>query len=217
MSAAAPARDPDAVPGATAETPAVPRPAAVVLPIVVVVLGALVVTVLGQTRPEIPGAARLAAPASLLAVFDTVWLLALAAPGRATRWDRAVVAVVGAPFHVAVAAASSAGPEHAFALALVAFAYVAAASFVREGRRVALIAFLVAVFGLPLGAYVGGDLLGLHTIAWLHASPLTAPTLLARAEGGASAGQAWPALAAGAAVIAIARLEARLLTSGRTS
>src|SRR5262245_22774926 len=72
---------------------------------VLAVLGCASVVALSQGAPSAPGSARLVAPEILLAVFDTVWLLALALPRSAT-WPAALTKLaVGAPFHAVMAAA----------------------------------------------------------------------------------------------------------------
>ncbi len=155
--------------------------------------------------PAGSGSARLASPEILLAVFDTVWLLLLL-PGR-TLLRRVVLLAAGLPFHVALAAAAAAGPGHAGAFALLAlgFAAVAAVSCGQESRRPGLALSLVT-FALPLAAYVLLEFVGLGDQVLLLASPLTAPTLLARDAASVGATAGLPGIAGAAAALVLERI-----------
>jgi hypothetical protein len=175
----------------------------------VVAVGVTVVTVLGGTVPDGRGPARLASPAVLLGVLDTIWLLAACAPGRATPAARVTVLLSGLPFHLASAAAAGAGPGHLQAIALLGAAYVGAASSVPSGRPAGALTLMFAIVGLPALGYIVSDLLGADGVALLLASPLTAPALLAHAPEEAALADVWPALPAAAGVIAAGRWAAR--------
>lgn len=177
---------------------------------VLAVLGAAAAWVLADAAPETPGAARLRSPEILLAVFDTVWLLCLALP-RAPSWTAtATKLAVGAPFHAAIAAAAGAGPGFHAAWALTACAFAAVGTFgARAAPGVQGLGCSLLAFALPLGAYAAGEFLGAEVGAWLRASPLVGPTLLARSCTTATAGDAAPALVAAALLFAAVLAAAR--------
>jgi len=132
-------------------------------------------------------------------VFDTAWLLLVAAP-RATSWPATLTKlVVGAPFHVAIAAAYGAGPgfHAAWTLTLCAFAAVGTIG-VRIAPGVHGFGLALLAFALPLAAYAAGDFGGRDVRALLLATPTVGPTILARTSTTASAADAVPALVAAA-------------------
>jgi hypothetical protein len=168
-----------------------------------VVLGAVAAWVLSQTAPQATGAARLHSPEVLLSIFDTVWLLFLLGPQSGGLSRAIAVLVVGAPFHLALAAASGAGPGFHAAWGLLA---PASAGVGAIGSRAAPPAHglgtALLAFALPLAAYALGDFARLDVFAWLDASPLVGPSRLARAAPSAEAGRAVPALIATGALLA---------------
>src|SRR5262245_24216148 len=173
--------------------PAPPRPRAASV-VILAVLGAAAVWWLGQPAPAAAGAARLRSPEILLAVFDTVWLLLLALPRRPSWAGTVTKLAVGAPFHLAIASAFGASPGFHAAWALVAGAFGAVGTVgVRAAPLVHGTAMAVVSFALPLAAYAAGDLGRAPVRPLLAASPLVAPTLLARASRTASAADAVPA------------------------
>jgi len=170
---------------------------------VLAVLGGVSVWLLARPAPEAAGAARLRSPEVLLAVFDTVWLFLVALP-RATSWPATLTKlVVGAPFHVAVAAAYGAGPgfHAAWTLTLCAFAAVGTIG-ARVAPTVHGVGLALLSFALPLAAYVAGDFGGADVRALFLASPTVGPTILARTSTTAVAGDAVPALVAAALLFA---------------
>jgi hypothetical protein len=197
----------------TDDTPAPRRPRIASI-VILAVLGAASVWWLAQPAPATHGAARLRSPEILLAVFDTVWLLVLALP-REPSWAATVTKlVVGAPFHLAIASAYGAGPgfHAAWTLVLCAFAAVGTVG-ARVSPRCHGIAMAVVSFALPLAAYAAGDLGGAAARPFLSASPLVAPTILARTSRTASAADAVPALIAAAIVFAVVHVVSRRRTA----
>lgn len=177
---------------------------------VLALLGGVAVWLLARPAPETAGAARLRSPEVLLAVFDTAWLLLVAAP-RATSWPAVLTKiVVGAPFHVAVAAAGGAGPgfHAAWALTIGAFAAVGAVG-VRVAPAVHGFGLALVAFALPLAAYAAGEFGGADVRALFLASPTVGPTILARTSTTAAAGDAVPAVVAAALLLAAALVASR--------
>ena len=190
--------------------PAPPTPCPWLAAAFLVVLGGVAVHLLGAPPPDSPGAARLASPEILLAVFDTLWLLAAAGPWRVGALDRGVTLVVGAPFHLVIAAPAGAGPAHLVATAMIVLGFAAAAGAARgrsPGVHAALLALLT--FAIPVVAYALAEFAGVGANALFRASPLTAPTLLARTAPTAAAADAVPALVAAALLVAVATVVRR--------
>ena len=77
------------------------------------------------------------------------------------------------------------------------------ASLLRAPPRVYGLAFAALVFAVPMVAYALGEFLSVPVSALFRASPLTAPTLLARSAPHAQAAHAIPALLAAAALLAV--------------
>ena len=184
---------------------------------VLVILGGAAVWMLARPAPETPGLARLRSPEILLAIFDTTWLLLLALP-RPASWPATLTKLaVGAPFHVAIAAAFGAGPGFHTAWALTACAFAAVGSI---GVRVAPAAHGLGVallaFALPLAAYAAGDFGGADVRAFLIASPAVGPTILARTSTFASAADAIPSLVAAALLLAADLFASRRAASVRS-
>lgn len=193
----------------TGDTPAPPRPRAASV-VILAVLGAAAVWWLAQPAPAAHGAARLRSPEILLAVFDTVWLLLVALP-RAPSWAQTVTKLAApAPFHLAIASAYGAGPgfHAAWTLVLCAFAAVGTVG-ARVAPRCHGLAMAAVSFALPLAAYAAGDLGGAAARPFLSASPLVAPTILARTSRTATAADAVPALVAAAIVFAVVQVVSR--------
>jgi hypothetical protein len=142
-----------------------------------------------------------------LALFDTVWVLSLAAPSRADWSDRCALGLIGAPFHAVLAAGAGASPGHAAALALTAASFGGVASVVAlraaHAARVGAV-FAGATFGLPTVAYACGEFLSVDVGALFRASPLTGPVLLARSCTDAGVELALPAVVAAALWLAVA-------------
>jgi hypothetical protein len=178
---------------------------------VLAILGGVAVWLLARPAPDAAGAARLRSPEILLAIFDTVWLLLLALP-RAASWPSAVTKLaVGAPFHLAIAAASGAGPGFHAAWALTAGAFAAVGTIgTRAAPRTHGLGMALLAFALPLGAYAAGDFLHADVGAFLAASPCVGPTILARTSTTAAAGDAIPALVAAAVLLAASLGASRL-------
>ena len=178
---------------------------------VLAVLGGAAVWLLARPAPDAAGAARLRSPEILLAIFDTAWLVLLALP-RAPSWPATLTKLaVGAPFHLAIAAASGAGPGFHAAWALTATAFAAVGTIgVRVAPNVHGLGLALLAFALPLGAYAMGDFGGADVGALLLASPTVGPTLLARTSTTAAAGDAIPALVAAALLLAASLAASRL-------
>jgi hypothetical protein len=170
---------------------------------IVAMLGGVAVWLLARPAPDAAGAARLRSPEILLAIFDTTWLLLLALP-RAPSWPATLTKLaVGAPFHLAIAAAFGAGPGFHAAWAMTACAFAAVGTIgARAAPRVHGLGFSLLAFALPLGAYAMGDFGGADVRAWLVASPTVGPALLARTSTTAAAADAIPALVAAALLLA---------------
>jgi hypothetical protein len=180
-------------------------------------LGAAAAFLLSRPAPESAGMSRLRDPEILLAVFDTVWLLVLALPGRGDWSGTAARLLVGAPFHWAVAAAAGAGPGFHAAFAISAGAFASVGTL---GARLAPTAHGVAIallsFALPLAAYAAGDFGGAGVRALFLASPTVGPTLLARSCATASASDAIPAVVAAALVLAACVVASRRTKAARS-
>jgi len=178
---------------------------------VLAVLGGVAVWLLARPAPDAAGAARLRSPEILLAIFDTVWLLLLAMP-RSASWPSAVTKLaVGAPFHLAIAAASGAGPGFHTAWALTACAFAAVGTIgARAAPAVHGFGMALLAFALPLGAFAAGDFLGADAGALFAASPAVGPTILARTSTTAAAGDAVPALVAAALLLAASLAASRM-------
>ncbi len=177
----------------------------------VAILGGAAVWMLSRPAPEAPGMSRIVSPEILLAIFDTVWLLLLALP-REPSWPSAFAKLaVGAPFHVALAAAFGAGPgfHAAWAMTALAFASVGVVGTAVAPRVHGLGVSLLAV-ALPLAAYAVGDFGGADALPFLAASPTVGPTILARTSRTASAADAVPALVAAAVLLASGLVASRM-------
>jgi hypothetical protein len=189
-----------------------PRPVAFGVAVAALaLLGAVAASVARGYAPPPPagaGADRLASPEVLLAVFDTAWVLLLL-PGRAA-WDRVALAAVGLPFHVALAASASAGEGHAAAWALFLAAYALAASVRRRGSRLPGLALALVTCGAPLVGYALMEFVQVDAVALVAASPLTGPTLLARAATSVGAASGVAGVAGAAAVLVLDQLFARI-------
>src|SRR5262245_46524204 len=192
--------------------PAPPRPRAASV-VILAALGAAAAWWLGEPAPAAHGAARLRSPEVLLAAFDTVVLLLVALP-RQPSWAGTVTKLaVGAPFHLAIASAYGAGPGFHAAWALVACAFAAVGTVgARVAPRCHGVAMAVVSFAMPLAAYAAGDFGGAAARPYLLASPLVAPTVLARTSSTASAADAVPALVAAAIVFAVGLVASRRST-----
>jgi hypothetical protein len=182
---------------------------------VLALVGGMAMWMLARPAPEAVGAARLRSPEIALATFDTIWLLLLAVPSAAS-WPAAVTKlVVGAPFHVAIAAAGGAGPQFHGAWALVAAAFAAVGVVgTRAAPTVHGVATSLAAFALPLAAYAAGEFGGADVRAVFLASPTVAPTLLARTSTIATVGDAVPSLVVATLVLAADLAAARRRRAG---
>ncbi len=174
-------------------------------PILIVAVGAMAVSRLASPVPAGAGAARLSDPGVLLASFDALWVVLASLPARSSRgalWATLTTALVGLPFHLAIAGAAGAAPEHRAALLLLVAAFAVAGWAGSNGRRVLYAGGLVLLtLALPLAAYALEDLLGVQLRWGLAASPLTGPALLGRAATTTSWTAAIPG-AAGALILA---------------
>jgi hypothetical protein len=198
------------------EPAAPPERRGVAAVVLLALLGAAAVWLLALPAPATPGLARIRTPGALLAVLDTVWVLAMLVPRGTGFWDAVVRLAVPAPFHVAIASAGGAGPGFHAAFALVALAAAAVGALgVRVAPRVHGAGVAALCVALPLAAYAAGDFGGHATAPLLAASPLVGPAMLARGATTASAGDALPALAALAVLLAADLIAAR--RAGRTA
>lgn len=207
---------PDAPSDAGSDAPA--RRARLLFPALVVLIGACSAWASALPAPASPGAARVVSAEVLLAVFDALLVLGMAAPTRARWSDRAALLLVGLPFHVVLAAGAGASPGHAVALATIAAAFGAVASLgaARAGSSpLSGAAFALLTFGLPAVAYVLGDLLGVAANGLFLASPLTGAVLLARTCTEAGAATCVPSVVAALLWSAVVLFERRLDVAGR--
>lgn len=178
-------------------------------------LGGLIAWTLGSRAPASPGAASLASPPALLAVFDSVWLLALAGPFRVAGADRLGWIAIGLPFHLLAAGSAGAGPGHLVVTCAAAAALAAAAiSGTRRAPAAHAAGYLVLAAGLPLGAYGLAEFAGMPVGAAFLASPTTLPGVLAGSCPSTPAADAAPVLVAAALLAGWTELAAR---RGRTA
>jgi hypothetical protein len=169
--------------------------------LLVVAVGSAAAWTLSSSAPAPPGARRLAAPETLLSLFDAVAILLLALPCSFGAGGRLLLGAAAAPFHAAIAAAAGAGPGFHVAVALTAAAWGGAIGFsAARTPRLAGAAASAFAFGVPLAAYGLGDLARLPTGATFLASPLTAPVLLAHRAAEVAAVDALPSVVASALV-----------------
>lgn len=163
----------------------------------VALVGAVAAWTLATPAPAAQGAARLAAPETLLAALDAVAIVALALPVALGTRGVLVLVAVAAPFHAAIGAAAGASPGFHAAIAAVAAAWGGAMAFAAARTpRVAAAASTVAAFGVPLAAYGLGDFARLPVGPAFLASPLTAPVILAHRAPHVSPRDALPAVCA---------------------
>jgi hypothetical protein len=193
-----------------------PESRAALVPLaIVVVVGAAVAWASGPRDASVPGAARLVAPDTLLAVLDTVVAILLVRPGRRDVLETLTLLATALPFHAAAAAAAGAGPGHHAASALAGAAWGAAG--VVSARTAPALAGLLAgivAFALPLAAYGLAEFARLPVGAAFLASPLTALSILARTAADARPADAVPALVVAGAVAGVAALVGRSSRTG---
>lgn len=118
---------------------------------------------------------------------------------------------IGAPFHVAIAAAFGAGPGFhvAWFVVIAAFAAVGVVG-VRTAPRVHGTGMAVLSFALPLGSYAAGEFGGAEVRSLFLASPAVMPTLLARTSRTATPADAIPALIAAALLLVASLIATRV-------